>query len=64
MDPLTKSQQALRGLALCDMSIAQLRDWIAACEQMDQMANHKKAPRGWQKSRELAVKELESRASE
>jgi hypothetical protein len=61
MDPLTKTQQALRGRDLRDMSPVQLRDWINACEKMERFVKFNKARRGWKQSREEALAELERR---
>lgn len=61
MEPLTKTQQALRGRNLRDLSPDQLRDWIDACEKMEHWVKYKKARREWKQSREQAVALLEVR---
>ncbi len=43
--PLTKSQQELRGRSLCEMSIGQLHEWIDACDKMERWVDAKKARR-------------------
>ena len=63
MEPLTKTQQALRGRDLRDLSLDQLRDWIDACEKMEQWVKDRKARRGWKQAREQTVAELERRFS-
>ena len=56
--PLSKSQQALRGRKLVDMSVAQLKDWIAACDAMEVWKfTPSKARRDWKRGREAAVAE-------
>ena len=57
-EPLTKSQQNLRGTNIGDMSIEQLRDWIDACSKMENWVGGKKARRDWRLSREEASAEL------
>lgn len=63
MDPLTKTQQALRGRDPRDLSLDQLRDWIDACKKMEHWVKDKKARKEWRKSREQTVAELERRLS-
>jgi len=62
--PLTRSQQALRGRKICDMSIDQLRDWIDACNKMERHVIYNKGRRSWTRSRSEAEAELERRISE
>jgi hypothetical protein len=62
-EPLTKSQQSLRGRKISDMTIDQLQDWIAACEKMEQWIGHAKARREWRISGIEAENELERRNS-
>lgn len=45
-EPLSKSQQALRGRKLCDMSVERLKDWIDACDKMELWVGYAKARRG------------------
>jgi hypothetical protein len=52
--PLTKSQQLLRGKRVADMNEDELRDWIDACNKMENWVKHKKARRSWTASREAA----------
>ena len=60
-EPLTKSQQSLRGRKIVDMTDAQLRDWIEACEKMEVWVGDAKARRGWRLSGIEAENELERR---
>ena len=60
-EPLSKSQQALRGRKLCDMSVEQLKDWIDACDKMELWVGYAKARRGWRKSGIEAENELKKR---
>ena len=60
-EPLTKSQQSLRGRRIVDMSDAQLRDWIHACEKMENWVKHAKARRKWRLGGVEAEDELERR---
>ena len=60
-ESLTKSQQALRGRDLRDLSIAQLHDWIEACTNMERSVKFNKARRSWKRSREEALAELDCR---
>ncbi|MBA4016738.1 MAG: hypothetical protein C0483_06075 [Pirellula sp.] len=59
--PLTRSQEALRGWDVRDMSIEQLRDWIAACEKMEVWVKPAKARRSWKLGFVEATEELASR---
>ena len=52
-EPLTKSQQGLRGRKLCDMTNEQLREWIDACNRMEQWVKPAKSRRAW---REMGIK--------
>ena len=61
-EPLSKSQQSLRGRKLVDMTDEQLRDWIDACYKMERWLNAAKARRGWRVSGEQAEEELERRS--
>jgi hypothetical protein len=59
VQPLSQSQQNLRGKKILDMTVPQLRDWIAACDAMELWKHiSSKNRRGWKKSREEAVAEL------
>lgn len=60
-EPLSKSQQALRGRKICDMTEEQLRDWIGACLKMEKWVGAAKARRGWRLSGIEAEQELNSR---
>jgi ribosomal protein L13E len=60
--PLSPSQEALRGRKVGDMTERQLRDWIDACEHMEQWTHaQRKARRDWRAGRAEAVAELERR---
>lgn len=61
MEPLTRSQQALRGRKIVDMDDAQLADWIDACNKMEIWVKPAKARRSWKQGRLAAVTELERR---
>jgi hypothetical protein len=62
-EPLTKAQQALRGRKVIDMTDAQLRLWLDACDRMEQWAHiPNKARRGWGRGRTEAEAEIERRA--
>ncbi|WP_339888945.1 hypothetical protein [Rhodopirellula europaea] len=45
------------------MTDHQLRDWIQACEKMENWVGHAKARRGWRLSGVQAEKELDRRNS-
>jgi hypothetical protein len=61
-EPLSDSQQALRGRKVTDMTEAQLHDWIDACDRMEAWKHiTNKARRGWKDSRAEAVTELARR---
>ena len=60
-EPLSKSQQRLRGRKLTDMTIGQLRDWIDACDKMERWVTAAKARRGWKQSGQEAERELQRR---
>lgn len=62
-EPLTKSQQSLRGKKLTDMSLDQLMDWIDACKMMEGVVKPAKARRTWKHSREKAEIEIFKRNS-
>jgi len=60
--PLSKSQEALRGRRIQDMTDAQLREWINACDVMKHWRRTpNKARRGWTASRAEAIAELDKR---
>ena len=63
-EPLTKSQQRLRGRKISDMSVDQLQDWILACEKMEVWVDASKARRGWRLSGIEATEELARRSSD
>jgi hypothetical protein len=44
------------------MTVAQLRDWIDACNKMEIWTKYAKSRRGWKKGREAAQAELLLRA--
>lgn len=60
-EPLTKTQQELRGRSVSDMSLGQLRDWIDVCKKMENWVGYNKARRGWRQCREEALAELSRR---
>lgn len=60
-EPLTKSQQQLRGKQVRDMSIDELNDWIVARDRMEVWLQHNKARRSWKDSRDEAEEELTRR---
>lgn len=62
-EPLTKSQQELRGRSVHEMTIVQLREWIDACDTMERWVGAKKARRSWRSSRQEASEELARRDS-
>ncbi len=62
-EPLTKSQRELRGRAVRDMSVAQLRDWIGACNKMERSVGFNKARRSWKLARSKASAELARRGA-
>jgi hypothetical protein len=61
-EPLTKTQQSLRGRKIVDNE--QLRDWIEACEKMEKWVGYAKARRSWRLSGIEASDELEHRAAD
>jgi hypothetical protein len=62
--PLSKSQQALRGRKIADMTDAQLVEWIDACQKMEAWPRiEAKGRRGWKDSRLAAELEIERRAT-
>lgn len=62
-EPLTRSQQQLRGKNIRDLTDAQIRDWIAACDKMERWVTAAKARRGWRLSRNEALAELARRTN-
>ncbi len=60
-EPLTKSQQKLRGRDVKNMTEEQLYDWIEACEKMERWVKFNKARRTWKASRQAAEQELARR---
>ena len=62
-EPLSKTQQRLRGRKICDMTDEQLRDWIDACEKMNKWLGAAKARRGWRLSGIKAEEELRRRST-
>ena len=60
--PLSKSQESLRGKKIVDMSVSELKDWVAACDAMEVWKHTpSKARRGWKRSRSEAIAELAHR---
>jgi|GEM_PF-2097700 hypothetical protein len=61
-NPLSKSQERLRGVKISDMTDEQLLDWIDACDKMEK-ANKmpSKARRSWKEGRQEALDEIEKR---
>lgn len=61
-NPLTKSQERLRGIKCTDMTDQQLVDWIDACNRMETVRNMPaKARSSWKEGREEAIAEMEKR---
>jgi hypothetical protein len=61
-NPLSKQQEALRGRKRVDMTDAQLRDWIDACDKMERWVKAAKGRRTWVRARADAEAELLRRA--
>jgi hypothetical protein len=62
LPPLSRSQGSLRGKKIVDMSVAELKDWIAACDAVEVWKHTaSKARRGWKRSRAEAIAELARR---
>jgi hypothetical protein len=60
--PLSRAQQMLRGRKIEDMTVAQLRKWIDACDRIEVWPHTPaKARRGWKASRARAEAELAKR---
>jgi hypothetical protein len=60
-EPLTRSQHALRGKKVSDMTDAQLRDWLDACAKMELHVKPPKARRSWKSAALEAEAELQKR---
>jgi hypothetical protein len=60
-EPLSKSQQKLRGHEIRVMTDEQLVDWIHACHAMENYVTHNKARRGWKQSGQKAEAEVNRR---
>jgi hypothetical protein len=60
-EPLTKSQQSLRGRRIVDLTDDQLHEWIDACKKMEDWVGHAKSRRAWRLSAIEAEAELERR---
>ena len=63
-EPLSKSQQKLRGREIRVMTDVQLADWIHACHAMEKWVSHDKARRGWKLSGQEAEAETQGRQSQ
>jgi hypothetical protein len=62
--PLSRAQEMLRGRKIEDMTLAQLRTWIKACDRMEVWPlTAAKARRGWKASRVQAEAELARRGA-
>jgi len=62
LPPLSRSQSSLRGKKIVDMSVVQLRDWVAACDAVEIWKHTPaKTRRGWKRSRAEAIAELARR---
>jgi hypothetical protein len=60
-EPLTESQQSLRGHQIADMAIYQLHDWILACRRMEVWAQSAQDRTTWKTCGQEVVTELERR---
>jgi hypothetical protein len=60
-EPLSDSQQRLRGKDVRTMTNEQLVDWIHACNAMEKWVSHNKARRGWKQGRADAEAEIQKR---
>ena len=60
-NPLSDEQEALRGRKRPDMTDAQLRLWIDACNKMELWVKHAKGRRTWVRARRDAEEELARR---
>jgi hypothetical protein len=60
-EPLTESQQRLRGYKISNMAIYQLHDWISACRRMAHWAKSAQDRTIWKTSGQEALTELERR---
>ena len=60
-EPLSNSQQKLRGREIRVMTHEQLVDWIRACHAMEKWVRYNKARRSWKHSGIEAEAELERR---
>ncbi len=60
-EPLSKSQQRLRGRKLVEMTDDELLEWIDACEKMERGVSAAKARRSWKQSGQNAHEELKRR---
>jgi hypothetical protein len=60
-EPLSDSQQRLRGKDVRTMAKEQLIDWIHACNAMEKWVSHNKARRGWKQGRADAEAEIQKR---
>ncbi|MEO9885281.1 MAG: hypothetical protein ABJR05_06725 [Balneola sp.] len=61
-NPLSKTQERLRGEKASDMTDEQLLDWIDACDKMEKAKKMPpKARRSWKESRQEAFDEIEKR---
>jgi hypothetical protein len=61
-EPLTRSQQSLRGKKITDMTDTELRDWLDACTKMEVHVKPAKARRSWKSGAREAEAELQRRA--
>jgi hypothetical protein len=60
-EPLSKSQQQLRGRDVHTMTNDQLSDWIHACNSMEKWVKYNKARRSWKRGRKEAEEEIQKR---
>jgi hypothetical protein len=60
-EPLSKSQQRLRGKDIRTMTNDELTDWIHACNAMEKWVKYNKARRGWKQSRKDAEDLIQKR---
>lgn len=61
--PLTVSQQALQKRRPSEFTIAQLHEWIDACDTMEHWVKNPSARKAWTKAREEAQRELARRTA-
>jgi hypothetical protein len=58
-NPLTKEEMSLQKKGIANLSVTELRQWIRACEKMEEWVDSAKGRRSWREERLEAEERLQ-----